>query len=121
MLGGAKVTTKDHILAFRGHTGQPGSESWHQPGGEVGNYTGRSQPSGTIHGDVLHSKHRSLWCSGYSVRTGERVVGWGWGVGGYLVQICFLAAVRPQDAAKGLKLGFLTCNHPTRCHEHQKK
>lgn len=25
------------------------------------------------------------------------------------VQICFFAAMRPQDAAKGLKLGFLTC------------
>lgn len=49
-----------------------------------------------------------------SVRAGERAVG-------ALVQICFLAALRSRDAAKGLKLGFLTCNHLTGCHEHQRK
>lgn len=52
---------------------------------------------------MLHSKHRIVVTS---VRAGERAVGAG---AGGPVQICFLAAVRPQDAAKGLKLGFLTC------------
>lgn len=45
-----------------------------------------------------------------SVRPGERAVGvGGLGGGGGLVQICFLASVRPhQDAAQGPRLDFLT-------------